>query len=128
MIENNNMNGEIKNKKIWDFVTELDWSIDNVEERLEHVRNILGEYKIGEVNFYHEFFEEVFNQDNPHSKVNLILNTNSARYDESNISKALEIIESYILCSPDEIELRKKDKVEYKIYNSKQLYDRYEQE
>ena len=81
MIENNNMNGEIKNKKIWDFVTELDWSIDNVEERLEHVRNILGEYKIGEVNFYHEFFEEVFNQDNPHSKVNLILNTNSARYD-----------------------------------------------
>ena len=128
MIENNNMNGEIKSKKIWDFVMELDWSIDNVEERLEHVRNILGEYKIGEVNFYHEFFEEVFNQDNPHSKVNLILNTNSARYDESNISKALEIIESYILCSPDEIELRKKDKVEYKIYNSKQLYDRYEQE
>ena len=128
MIENNNMNGEIKNKKIWDFVTELDWSIDNVEGRLECVRNILGEYKIGEVNFYHEFFEEVFNQDNSHSKVNLLLNTNSARYDESNISKALEIIESYILCTPDEIELRKKDKIEYKIYNSKQLYDRYEQE
>ena len=128
MITNNNMNGEIKGKSIWNFVTALDWEIDNVEDRLNHVRKILGEYQVDGVNFYHEYFDEVFNQDNPHSKVNLILSTSSARYDESNISKALEIIESYILCSRDEIENRKKDKIVYKIYNSKELLDRFKQE
>ena len=128
MITNNNMNGEIKGKSIWNFVTALDWELDNVEDRLNHVRKILGEYQVDGVNFYHEYFDEVFNQDNPHSKVNLILSTSSARYDESNISKALEIIESYILCSRDEIENRKKDKIVYKIYNSKELLDRFKQE
>ena len=128
MITNNNMNGEIKGKSIWNFVTALDWEIDNVEDRLNHVRKILGEYQVDGVNFYYEYFDEVFNQDNPHSKVNLILSTSSARYDESNISKALEIIESYILCSRDEIENRKKDKIVYKIYNSKELLDRFKQE
>ena len=128
MITNNNMNGEIKGKSIWNFVTALDWELDNVEDRLSHVRKILGEYQVDGVNFYHEYFDEVFNQDNPHSKVNLILSTSSARYDESNISKALEIIESYILCSRDEIENRKKDKIVYKIYNSKELLGRFEQE
>ena len=128
MITNNNMNGEIKGKSIWNFVTALDWEIDNAEDRLNHVRKILGEYQVDGVNFYHEYFDEVFNQDNPHSKVNLILSTSSARYDESNISKALEIIESYILCSRDEIENRKKDKIVYKIYNSKELLDRFKQE
>lgn len=128
MITNNNMNGEIKGKSIWNFVTALDWELDNVEDRLNHVRKILGEYQVDGVNFYHEYFDEVFNQDNPHSKVNLILSTSSARYDESNISKALEIIESYILCSRDEIENRKKDKIVYKIYNSKELLGRFEQE
>ena len=128
MITNNNMNGKIKGKSIWNFVTALDWELDNVEDRLNHVRKILGEYQVDGVNFYHEYFDEVFNQDNPHSKVNLILSTSSARYDESNISKALEIIESYILCSRDEIENRKKDKIVYKIYNSKELLDRFKQE
>lgn len=128
MIKNNNMNGKIKGKSIWNFVMALDWSLDNVEDRLEHVRKILGEYKIGDVNFYHEFFEEVFNQDNPHSKVKLILSTDDARYEESNIAKALEVIESYILCSRDEIEERKKNKTKYKIYNSNELLKRFEQE
>ena len=128
MINNNNMNGEIKGKNIWDFIMELDWTIDNVNDRLNHVRKTLGEYTIGDINFYHGFFEEVFNQDNQHSKVKLILNKSDARYDESNISRALEIIESYILCSPDEIEERKKEKVKYRIYNTKQLEDRFKQE
>lgn len=128
MIKNNNMNGKIKGKSIWNFVMALDWSLDNVEDRLEHVRKILGEYKIGDVNFYHEFFEEVFNQDNPHSKVKLILSTDDARYEESNIAKALEVIESYILCSRDEIEERKKNETKYKIYNSNELLKRFEQE
>lgn len=128
MIKNNNMNGKIKGKSIWNFVMALDWSLDNVEDRLEHVRKILGEYKIEDINFYHEFFEEVFNQDNPHSKVKLILSTDDARYEESNIAKALEVIESYILCSRDEIEERKKNETKYKIYNSNELLKRFEQE
>ena len=128
MIKNNNMNGKIKGKSIWNFVMALDWEIDNIEDRLEHVRKILGEYQIGDINFYHEFFEEVFNQDNPHSKVKLILGSDDARYEESNIAKALEIIESYILCSRDEIEERKKNEVKYRIYNSKELLKRFDQE
>lgn len=128
MINNNNMNGKINGKNIWDFVAELDWTIDTIEDRLFHVRKVLGEYNINSEKFYHTFFEEVFNQDNQHSKVKLVLNTTDARYDESNISKALEIIESYILCSPDEIENRKKEKIKYRIYNSKQLEDRFKQE
>lgn len=34
MIKNNNMNGKIKGKSIWNFVMALDWSLDNVEDRL----------------------------------------------------------------------------------------------
>ena len=122
MIEHNNMNGEIKGKSIWSFVLELDWTLKKTEDRIKLVEKILGKYEIDGVAFYHEYFEEVFNQDNPHSKVKLLLGTNSVRYDESNISKALEIIESYILCTDEEKELRNKDKIKYKIYNSKELF------
>ena len=128
MIEHNNMNGEIKGKNIWSFVLELDWTLKKTEDRIKLVEKILGKYEIDGVAFYHEYFEEVFNQDNPHSKVKLLLGANSVRYDESNISKALEIIESYILCTDEEKELRNKDKIKYKIYNSKELFDRFKQE
>ena len=128
MIEHNNMNGKIKGKSIWSFVLELDWTLKKTEDRIKLVEKILGKYEIDGVAFYHEYFEEVFNQDNPHSKVKLLLGTNSVRYDESNISKALEIIESYILCTDEEKELRNKDKIKYKIYNSKELFDRFKQE
>ena len=128
MIEHNNMNGKIKGKNIWSFVLELDWTLKKTEDRIKLVEKILGKYEIDGVAFYHEYFEEVFNQDNPHSKVKLLLGANSVRYDESNISKALEIIESYILCTDEEKELRNKDKIKYKIYNSKELFDRFKQE
>lgn len=128
MIEKNNVNGKIGDKTIKNFVESLDWNLKTLDERMASVREILGEYEVDSVKFYHEYFDEVFNQDGECAKVNLILNKNTPRYDESNIAIILEVIGTYILCSEDEKENRKKERKNYKIYNSKEFEERLKQE
>lgn len=128
MIKNNNVNGEIKGKNIWEFVTIIDWTIDNVEERIKHIYEILETYEVDGVEFYHEYFDEIYNQEKKHSKVKVVIGKDDPRCEESNISKALEILGSYILGARDEVENRKKENVKYKIYNSKELFDRFKDE
>lgn len=128
VIKNNNVNGEIKGKNIWEFVTMIDWTIDNVEERIKYIYEILEAYEVDGVEFYHEYFDEIYNQEKKHSKVKVVIGKDDPRCEESNISKALEILGSYILGARDEVENRKKENVKYKIYNSKELFDRFKDE
>ena len=128
MISKNNFQGTINDKNIWWFVKQLDWDLETTDDRLNHLNKVLGAYEIDGCIFYDSFFEDLFDQDREHSKINLILSASNPRYDESNISTVLEILETYILCSKDELQRRKKDNIVYKLYNKKDFEKRLKQE
>lgn len=64
MFCNNNFFGRIGNKSIGDFTRGLDYSIDNVEERISHIKDRLEIEQIQDEGpeFAHSYFDEVFEQ------------------------------------------------------------------
>lgn len=62
MLPIKNFYGEIGGKSLNDFTKDLDYNLLTVEERIDFIKDILGEYEINGVNFYHKFWEEIFTQ------------------------------------------------------------------
>ncbi len=117
---NNNFYGEIGGKNIYDYL-KLDYKLNTVYERIEYMNELFGLYNIDGENFYDEYWEEVFNQEREHSKLNLILDKSKSTYSTSNIAESLEKMADYILKVDD---YKDKDERKYVIYNSKELFDR----
>lgn len=117
---NNNFYGEIGGKNIYDYL-KLDYKLNTVDERIEYMNELFGLYNIDGENFYDEYWEEVFNQEREHSKLNLILDKSKSTYSTSNIAESLEKMADYILKVDD---YKDKDERKYVIYNSKELFDR----
>ena len=59
---NNNFYGKINGKHIGDFLR-FNFDLNSCEERIEFINEILEMYKVDDVEFYHEYFDEVYNQE-----------------------------------------------------------------
>lgn len=126
--DNNNFYGRISGKNIFDFIKDLDYKLKTTEERIDLVNDRLETYEIEGVEFYHSYFDEVYDQERKYGKIDIVINNSKTTYSESNVARGLEILGSYILNAPDEKEYRKLNDVNYKLYNSKELYNRAIQE
>lgn len=62
MIPNNNFFGKKYGKTIRDFTSNLDYKIDSAKERVDFLNNRLEVSKVGDVEFAHDFFMELFDQ------------------------------------------------------------------
>lgn len=114
---NNNFYGKINGKHIGDFLR-FNFKLDNCKERIEFVNTILEMYKVNDIEFYHEYFDEVYNQERKHSKIDLILDKSKSTYTTSNIASSLEKIADYILAVD-----KKDDDINYKIYTSIEMFN-----
>lgn len=115
---NNNFYGKINGKHIGDFLR-FNFDLNSCEERIEFINEILEMYKVDDVEFYHEYFDEVYNQERKHSKIDLILDKSKSTYTTSNIASSLEKIADYILAVD-----KTDDSINYKIYSSIDLFNR----
>ena len=115
---NNNFYGKIGGKHIGNFLN-FNYKLNTCEERIAFVNEVLEMYKVDGVEFYHEYFDEVYDQERKHSKIDLVIDKSKSTYSTSNIANALELIASYIL-AVDDVD----DKVNYKIYTSEELFKR----
>lgn len=59
---NNKFFGEINGKKVNDYIKDLDYSIDNVADRIEYVKQRLGITEKDGIQFPNDFWESVFTQ------------------------------------------------------------------
>lgn len=114
---NNNFYGKINGKHIGDFLR-FNFKLDNCKERIEFINTILEMYKVNNIEFYHEYFDEVYNQERKHSKIDLILDKSKSTYTTSNIASSLEKIADYILAVD-----KKDDDINYKIYTSIEMFN-----
>ena len=117
---NNHFYGEIDGKNIYSYLKK-DYKLNTVEERIDYINELFGMYEIDGVMFYDEYWDEVYNQDREHSKIDLILDKSKSTYSTSNIALALEGIADYILRVDD---YKDKDERKYVIYNSEELFNR----
>lgn len=117
---NNKFYGEIEGKNIYSYL-KFNFKLNTVEERIQYIDELFGLYEINGEKFYDEYWEEVFNQDRPHSKINLILDKSKSTYSTSNIAESLEKVADYILMVDD---YKEEDERKYIIYNSKELFNR----
>ena len=62
VIPNNNFYGKKCGKTIKDFTTDLDYKLNNAQDRIEFLNSRLEVSKIGDVEFAHDFFIELFDQ------------------------------------------------------------------
>lgn len=115
---NNHFYGKIGGKSIGDFL-KFDYKLDTCEERIEFLNEILEMYEVDGVEFYHEYFDEVYDQDRPYGKINIVIGKDKSQYTESNIANALEMMANYILA----VDEKDKD-INYKIYTSEELFNR----
>ena len=115
---NNHFYGKIGGKSIGDFL-KFNYKLDTCEERIEFLNEILEMYEVDGVEFYHEYFDEVYDQDRPYGKINIVIGKDKSQYTESNIANALEMMANYILAVDE------KDRgINYKIYTSEELFNR----
>ena len=115
---NNNFYGKIGGKHIGNFLN-FNYKLNTCEDRIAFVNEVLEMYKVDGVEFYHEYFDEVYDQERKHSKIDLIIDKSKSTYTTSNIASSLELIANYIL-AVDDVD----DKVNYKIYTSEELFKR----
>ena len=115
---NNNFYGKIGGKHIGNFLN-FNYKLNTCEERIAFVNEVLEMYKVDGVEFYHEYFDEVYDQERKHSKIDLVIDKSKSTYTTSNIASSLELIANYIL-AVDDVD----DKVNYKIYTSEELFKR----
>ena len=115
---NNNFYGKIGGKHIGNFLN-FNYKLNTCEDRIAFVNEVLEMYKVDGVEFYHEYFDEVYDQERKHSKIDLVIDKSKSTYTTSNIASSLELIANYIL-AVDDVD----DKVNYKIYTSEELFKR----
>ena len=115
---NNHFYGKIGGKSINNFL-KFDYNLKSCQERIDFVNEVLGMYEVDNVEFYNEYFDEVYDQDRKYGKINIVIGKDKSQYSESNVASALEMIANYILAVDE------KDKgVNYKIYTSEDLFNR----
>lgn len=86
---NNNFYGKINGKQASDYIKDLDYSIDNIPDRIEYVKKRLGITEENNLQFPDEFWESVFMQtsdsayepDSVHyvKELNMFLNVNELK-------------------------------------------------
>ena len=69
---NNNFYGKIGGKHIGNFLN-FNYKLNTCEERIAFVNEVLEMYKVDGVEFYHEYFDEVYDQERKHSKIDLVI-------------------------------------------------------
>ena len=118
--------GKLNGKKIEDFTKQLDYSIENTEDRIELVRDIL--YPDGELDDYFAqyFFGEADESGKKRNYFKVELNKTDPLSEDNNVCKKLEQMANYILfCDKD-----KNENTNYNIMtkNDKKRTQRYEKE
>ncbi|WP_300449302.1 hypothetical protein [Fusobacterium sp.] len=96
MFNNNNFYGEIEGKKIEDYIKDLDYSIDNVEDRINFVKDKLGIHKVNGIETADKIWEDVFTQ-----KGEIKLNTKGIFYIED-LEKPLNYKEFIEWCNEND--------------------------
>ena len=123
MIPNNNFYGKKCGKTIRDFTTDLDYKLNSTNDRIEFLKNRLEVSKVGEVEFAHDFFLELFEQtfdgNINTSSVKLLLNSEDAQYSESNIANDLSRLADYILAKD-----KRETKEKIKLYSEEEFIKR----
>ena len=115
---NNHFYGKINGKSIGSFL-KFNYNLNTCEERIDFVNEVLEMYKVDGVEFYNEYFDEVYDQDRKFGKIDIVIGKDKSQYTESNIASALEMIANYILAVDE------KDKgINYKIYTSEEIFNR----
>lgn len=100
--------GSYEGKNIWSYKDKLDYSIDNIEDRIDLLYDILNVKKEGDYEFTDDlFWREVW--DSGVCKVDL--NTTDPLWSETNVALTLETMGTYILTMDSE-----ENKTEYKIF------------
>ncbi len=111
---------KIDKKGIYDYA-KLDTNINDLEERIQYVYDLLNVVKDenGTEFSNDEFWNEIFVQRiNKTSYIDLMPNSETELYSESNIAKTLEAIANYIMwCDPN-----KKKKEHIKIYDNEKKF------
>lgn len=115
---NNHFYGAIGGKRINDFL-KFDYKLDNCKDRINHINDILEMYEVDGVEFYHEYFDEVYDQDRKFGKIDIVIGKSKSQYTESNIASSLEIIADYILAVDE-----KDKRINYKIYTNEELFNK----
>lgn len=115
---NNHFYGKIGGKSINDFL-KFDYNLKSCQERIDFVNEVLEMYKVDGVEFYDEYFDEVYDQDRKFGKIDIVIGKDKSQYTESNIASALEIMTNYILAVDE-----KDENINYKIYTSEELFNR----
>ena len=115
---NNHFYGKINGKSIGSFL-KFNYNLNTCEERIDFVNEVLEMYKVDGVEFYNEYFDEVYDQDRKFGKIDIVIGKDKSQYTESNIASALEMIANYILAVDE-----KDDSINYKIYTSEELFNR----
>lgn len=115
---NNHFYGKINGKSIGSFL-KFNYNLNTCEERIDFINEVLEMYRVDGVEFYNEYFDEVYDQDRKFGKIDIVIGKDKSQYTESNIASALEMIANYILAVDE------KDKgINYKIYTSEELFNR----
>ena len=115
---NNHFYGKINGKSIGSFL-KFNYNLNTCEERIDFVNEVLEMYRVDGVEFYNEYFDEVYDQDRKFGKIDIVIGKDKSQYTESNIASALEMIANYILAVDE-----KDDRINYKIYTSEELFNR----
>ena len=115
---NNNFYGKIGGKSIGNFL-KFDYDLKSCQERIDFVNEVLGMYEVDGVEFYDEYFDEVYDQDRKFGKIDIVIGKDKSQYTESNIASALEMIANYILAVDE-----KEKSINYKIYTSEELFNK----
>ena len=115
---NNHFYGAIGGKRINDFL-KFDYSLNSCKERIDFVNEVLGMYEVDGIEFYHEYFDEVYDQEKKNGKIDIVISNSKSQYSESNVANSLEIIANYILAMD-----KKENDVNYKIYTSEELFNK----
>ena len=101
------------------YFLKFDYNLKSCQERIDFVNEVLGMYEVDNVEFYDEYFDEVYDQDRKYGKINIVIGKDKSQYTESNIASALEIIANYILAVDE-----KEKGINYKIYTSEELFNK----
>lgn len=115
---NNHFYGKINGKSIFDFF-KFNYNLDTCEERIDFLNQVLEMYMVDGVEFYHEYFDEVYDQDRKYGKINIVIGKDKSQYTESNVATTLEKLADYILAVD-----KKEEEIKYKIYTSEELFNR----
>lgn len=101
MITRNKFNGIINGKELRDYKTKIDWTDKDFDNRLKKITEIFNLNDMGISD--DEFWQEVW--DCGVCKVSI--NTTDARWEETDVSRLLEMMGSYLLYSYNKKEKRK---------------------